>query len=159
MMEKIRVAGIYKGTMSDGPGIRNVIFFQGCDHRCDGCHNPETWSHDGGKDMSIEEILSEVLEPEVDITISGGDPIYQLDGLVELCKRLKERGKNIWVYTGFSLQYLIVSYKFNELLKYINALVDGKYIKTLKPVPFRGSSNQRIHMFEDGKYIGQYKNE
>lgn len=149
LWKKIRVAGIIKGTMADGPGIRDAVYFQGCPHDCPGCHNPQTHNAEGGKAMFIDEILDEI---ESDcVTISGGDPFFQLSGLELLCKELKARGKNIWVYTGFRLETIQWRRGWNRVLKYIDVLVDGPYEED-KPETKRmcGSTNQRIIHFNNG---------
>lgn len=139
----MRVSGITDDSIVDGPGIRTVIFTQGCRHYCDGCHNPETWAFEGGTEYSPEELL-EYLEERCytrQVTFSGGDPVYQED-LTETLRLLKERGYHTMVYTGFTWEEL----PERSFLQYTDVLVDGPYDKTRKTldIPFVGSSNQRI---------------
>lgn len=150
MSTKLKIAGYERGTMADGPGIRNVVFFQGCPHNCPDCHNPQTHTFDFPDNYTVDEVVDGLIEPDVDVTISGGDPIMQIDGLIELCQKLKEHKKNIWVYTGYTIEQLLLMPKFYKLIKYIDVIVDGKYDKNLPPAQFRGSSNQRILYFENG---------
>lgn len=140
----MRIAGIIPCSFVDGPGCRYVLFTQGCKHECVGCQNPQTWSFEGGKDFTIDEIVNDIKKnsPINKVTISGGDPFYQELDLYKLCKRLKSEGYNIWVYTGFTWDEI----KDSESLRYIDVVVDSPFLleeKTLE-LPFRGSRNQRI---------------
>ena len=88
MDDKLRVAGLIEESIVDGPGIRFVIFMQGCPHNCYGCHNPDTHDPNGGYDMSIDEIVTKISNnPLIDgVTISGGEPFWQADKLIKLAK-------------------------------------------------------------------------
>lgn len=142
-----------KCSITNGKGIRAVIWTQGCGHNCDGCQNKETWCYDNGKLFSDEDkqkLFRYLALPYVDgVTFSGGDPLYDknLDDVISLCREIKEKfpTKNIWLYTGYIYEELFDDFK-EEVLQYIDVLVDGKYIKVLRDItlPFRGSSNQRI---------------
>lgn len=146
----MRILKIIKGTASDGPGIRNSIYVAGCAHRCKGCHNPESWDFFGGQQMSVGEVLAEVLDQYADITISGGDPVYQHEDVTKLCKYLKAAGKNIWLFTGFL--YKDLQMRCPELLKNIDVLVDGPYLAHKRDLTrFCGSSNQRILYLKNGE--------
>ncbi len=139
----MRISGIANDSIVDGPGVRTVIFTQGCRHRCPGCHNPETWSFDGGTEYSLQELV-DYLEKNCytkKVTLSGGDPVYQ-EELPELCRLLKERGYHIIVYTGFTWDRVC----HMDFLRYIDVLVDGPFMESLQTLdkPFVGSSNQRI---------------
>ena len=156
-MQKIRLAyDVQNDSIVDGPGIRTVIWTQGCSHNCKGCHNPETWDFNSGKEFTEDtkkELFSCLALPYINgITLSGGDPLCSYDELLPLLKEIKEKfpNKNIWVYTGFTLEELIASNK-TEILNYIDVLVDGKFILEQRDItlPFRGSKNQRI--LEQGK--------
>lgn len=146
----MRVLKIIKGTAADGPGIRNSIYVAGCAHQCPGCHNPESWDFMNGKRMSVSEVLEQVLDPYADITITGGDPVYQHVEVTKLCKYLKAAGKNIWLFTGFL--YKDLQSRCPELLKYIDVLVDGPYDANKRDLTrFCGSSNQRILHLKNGE--------
>ena len=146
----MKIYKILYETMADGPGIRNSVYVAGCLHKCPGCHNPQTWDYEGAQELSIDEICDLVLKNGCDITISGGDPMYQSVELKELCKKLKEVGRNIWVYTGFKIEDL--GYSQREVLKYIDVLVDGPFdIESRETTRFCGSSNQRIIYLENGE--------
>ncbi|MDE6332625.1 MAG: anaerobic ribonucleoside-triphosphate reductase activating protein [Muribaculaceae bacterium] len=141
-----RVSGIIDGTAVDGSGLRTSIYFSGCDHRCPGCHNPQTWPFDAGEKMSAETLLERIADNGFNVTFSGGDPMYQARALVPLAKAIKAMGKTIWCYTGFVYETLKAREPYASLLEYIDVLVDGPYMESLRDpdLPFRGSSNQRI---------------
>ena len=139
-------------SIVDGPGLRMVIWFQGCNHFCRDCHNPKTHSFSKGNWVDIENIKSEILKEfnkgcYDGITFSGGDPIYQIDALYELTEFAKNIGLNVWVYTGFIYEDILTFNKeISKKLKYIDVLVDGPFERELKTFDciYRGSSNQRL---------------
>lgn len=143
----MKVLDIVEGTSVDGPGLRTSVYFSGCTHKCPGCHNPESWDMVNGKDVSIDSILKIIAENDFNVTFSGGDPFMQINNLIILAKRIKEElNKNIWCYTGYTLEQIIDNPRFRELLNYIDVVVDGRYEKEKRDISllFRGSSNQRI---------------
>ena len=143
----IRVLDILEDTMVDGPGFRTSIYCSGCGHHCPGCHNPQSWNFDGGREMSTEEIMKIIeADPYANVTFSGGDPMYQAVGFAELAREIRKRtNKDIWCYTGFTFESLI-NHDQRELLEQIDVLVDGPFIEKLRDTDllFRGSSNQRL---------------
>ena len=149
---KIKIASVMDDSIVDGPGIRMTVFFQGCSHGCKGCFNKETWDFNGGHYCDVEDIYKAAMNnPLLDgITLSGGDPIYQVKGALELVKLFENTPLNIFVYTGFTFEELLEISKNNEdlqaFLEKIDYLVDGKFDITKKDISlrFRGSSNQRI---------------
>jgi len=147
-METASVLSIYHDSVVDGEGLRTVIFFAGCPHHCKGCHNPESWNKENGKIMSIDEIVKEALNPLTDITLSGGDPFFQANAVTKIARQLKALGKNIWAYTGWTLEEIVNSGDSDklELLATIDVLVDGPFILKERDLTlsFRGSKNQRI---------------
>lgn len=152
MDNKLRIAGIVQDSIVDGPGIRLVIFTQGCRHNCPGCHNPHTHSFDGGKLVDIEYIIEQAREnPLLDgITLSGGEPFEQANVLSKLAKQAKALGYNIMTYTGYTYEYILSSSSkidgWAEFLDNIDILVDGRFeIEKKNPLlKFRGSENQRV---------------
>ena len=150
---KIRLAGeMTTDSIVDGEGIRSVIWCQGCIHNCPGCHNPETHSFDGGFLRDVSSVLDEISELEFQdgITLSGGDPMCQIDACLEIAKFCQSNNLNVWCYTGYTMETLLKrcekESKLKELLLNIDVLVDSPFILELKSynVPFRGSSNQRL---------------
>ena len=147
---KVRLAGnIQEDSIVDGAGIRTVIWFQGCNHHCKFCHNPETWNFNGGFETTTEKIKEQIdrLRYQNGITLSGGDPFFQPVAALEIAKYAHEKGLNVWAYTGFTYEQLISEddekYKF---LKEVDVLVDGKFEIDKKSLAckFRGSTNQRL---------------
>lgn len=145
-------ADIQPDSIVDGEGIRTVIWTQGCPHNCNGCHNKSTHDFNDGALIDIEYIKEEIalLEGQNGITFSGGDPMCQPVACLEIAKYAKTLNLNIWCYTGYTFEQLMVLSKSKpsilEFLKYIDVLVDGKFIleeKSLDTI-FRGSRNQRI---------------
>ncbi len=140
---------IIDGTVVDGPGFRLSIYCAGCSHRCQGCHNPQSWEMTNGKEVDVEDILQTVKDSPWNVTFSGGDPFFQAEGFAELARRIKaETAKTIWCYTGYTLEALKEEndpWKM-ELMRNIDVLVDGPFIQALRDeqLRFRGSSNQRI---------------
>lgn len=145
----LRVVDIVDGTIVDGPGLRTSIYLAGCAHRCPGCHNPSTWDFAAGRDMSVGELLAHVGREGLNVTLSGGDPIYQAGALLPFAAALKEQGYKIWCYTGFTYEAIMTGEAGDDaiaLLDHIDVLVDGPYVEALRDTTlrFRGSSNQRL---------------
>lgn len=150
---QIRLAApIQIDSVVDGEGIRTVVWTQGCSHNCLGCHNPSTHNFKGGYLEDIDNLKKEIdsLEGQDGITLSGGDPLMQIDACLEIAKYCQEKRLSVWCYTGFTFEQLLIISKTNnalvELLNNIDVLVDGKFIldKRSLEVPFRGSTNQRV---------------
>ena len=145
----LRLAGIETESIVDGPGIRTVLFCQGCYRRCEGCHNPETWPVEGGKEMSTDEIVTLIHSDPLctGITYSGGEPFLQAKDLIALTKILKDEGYEVEAYSGYRFEELLMGTCDQlELLSYIDVLIDGPFDRKQKSLDlkFRGSRNQRI---------------
>ena len=143
----MRVLDILHGTIVDGPGLRTSIYFAGCKHHCPGCHNPESWDFAGGVEKSVDDIFSEIEKNGFNVTLSGGDPLYQdIDELTALAKKIKDAGLDLWVYTGFTIEEVFELKIYDKFLQYVDVVVDGPFeIKNRDTaLMFRGSSNQRI---------------
>lgn len=148
---KIRLAGIIENSISNGEGIRKVIFAQGCKHHCKGCFNPSTHDFNGGYECDTDKIIERINNDYMidGVTFSGGDPFEQAEAFAEIAKNINPE-LNIWCYTGYTLQEIID--KANEkpewvdLLTHIDVLVDGKFEEDKKDrnLKFKGSSNQNI---------------
>lgn len=141
-----QILDIIAGTTVDGPGLRTSIYFAGCEHKCLDCHNPQSWNAKAGVSMDVDDVMKQIIENDFNVTFSGGDPMLQVDNLIELAKRVKSIGKNIWCYTGYTYEEVLNSSKLKTILPYIDVLVDGRYEKELRDTEllFRGSSNQRL---------------
>ena len=156
---KVIVAGGLRESCQNGNGIRNVLFLAGCSRHCLGCHNKEIQNKDVGDVLTIDEVIKYLLNDDsrtiIDgVTISGGEPFEQPEALLEITKRLKNLGVNIWIYSGYTYDELSQNLIFCEILKNINVLVDGEFKKDLKTNKrYRGSDNQRILYLKGGKVI------
>ena len=169
-------AHINRVTINDtanGPGIRVVVWFQGCEHHCKHCHNPETWNPEKGITFTVErmkEILDACDKPYIaGITLSGGDPLHPNNywAALLLVLHFRKRFKNtktIWVWTGYTWEELkereerqAFSDFYSNPLGMIDVLVDGKYIEEQKDIsfPYCGSKNQRV--IDVVKSIGKHK--
>jgi len=148
----VRIAGLIQDSIVDGPGLRYVVFVQGCELSCEGCHNPEAWKKDGGDEVPIDEIVAQMLgNPLTDgLTLSGGEPFLQAEECVKLSSAARKNGLNVWVYTGFTLEELFIRAQseqaVRELLELTDVLVDGPFIiaKRTLSLKWRGSMNQRV---------------
>ena len=144
----ISVIKIVEDTTVDGPGFRTTVYAAGCPNACPGCHNPQSWDIEAGTLMTTEEIMQVIRADEfADVTFSGGDPMFQPEEFTKLARAIKEKSrKNIWCYTGYKFERLRHDRRQAELLQYIDVLVDGPYVESLRDrdALFRGSRNQRL---------------
>lgn len=152
METALKISGIVKESIVDGPGIRFVLFAQGCRHNCPGCHNPQTHPFEGGTNMGINDILHMIsCNPLLDgVTLSGGEPFEQADAFAVLAEKVRQKGFNIVTYTGYTFEEiknkLGIKPGWKALLEASDILVDGRFILEEKDLllKFRGSKNQRI---------------
>ena len=150
--DSIRIAGIVRESIVDGPGLRFAVFCQGCPHGCPGCHNQETHDFNGGYDCDISKIVDAVdKDPLLDgVTFSGGEPFCQPEPLAALGRMVRATGGHVMTYTGYVYEDLLEMAKtdpaIGNLLSVTNVLVDGPYVEELRDLTleFRGSSNQRL---------------
>ena len=137
----------------NGPGLRFVLWTQGCSKGCSECFNPETWSTNVYKELSPIQLFEIVKNFEVDgITISGGDPLEQEDELLELLMLLSTMRlrKGVILFSGFTRAEISSSPIREKCLSYIDVLIDGRYEKNLKvDFSLRGSSNQEFYFFSN----------
>ena len=150
-ISKVRFASpIEFDSVVNGDGLRIVLWFQGCLFACPGCHNEETWAIDGGTVYDIEDVLLQIKEHSHDhidgITLSGGDPMFQVEVLKVILPEIKKMDLNVWMYSGEIYENLIKDKDFMEIREYIDVLVDGRFVlKNLDlTLKYRGSSNQRL---------------
>jgi len=146
----IDMAGVAGDSIVDGPGIRTAYFSQGCPHRCEGCHNPETWEFGIGTPMETEALADIARKNPLcrGVTFSGGEPFSQAEGFAELAEILKAEGYEIASYTGYTFEHLTQrgTAAQKRLLTLLDVLVDGPFILAQRSLElaFRGSANQRI---------------
>ncbi len=147
----MRYHKIRKMDISNGPGVRVSIFMQGCEFHCNNCFNPETWDFKAGEEFN-EDTINKVLKLSdkdyiVGLSILGGEPMHpkNIEGTTLLARAFKEKypNKNIWVWSGYLFDKDL---KDKEVLKYIDVLVDGRFVENLAnpTLKWKGSSNQRV---------------
>ena len=150
-MSVLKLAGIVRESIVDGPGIRFTVFAQGCPRRCPGCHNPQTWAFAGGSESEPAQILAEMKKDPLiaGLTLSGGEPFSQPAAMAELACLARAAGYHVLCYTGYRYEELLAlageKPAVLELLRHVDALIDGPFLKELKSydLRFKGSSNQR----------------
>ena len=145
---------IDKCSVSNGLGVRTVLWISGCNIHCKNCHNQSTWDFNSGipfTDDTMQEILYDLSKPYIKgLTLSGGHPLDPINApeVLKIVKRVKMvfPNKDIWIYSGYVWEDIIKDDTLKEILKRTDVLVDGAYIDELRDItlPFRGSSNQRI---------------
>ena len=151
----MRYAGLNKNDMSAAPGVSVSFFVQGCPHHCKGCHNPETWNFNGGKEFTYN-TLNEIVESlsangiSRSLAIMGGEPLCEQNIFLTLLvvKTVKEKYPDIKIYiwSGYTYDYLLnhmTNSHLGQVLDYADFLIDGPYIEELRDIslPMRGSSN------------------
>lgn len=153
-------ADIKEFDVANGTGVRVSLFVSGCNHHCENCFNEEAWDFNYGKpftDKEIDKIMAS-LEPDYiqGLSLLGGEPFEYVNqqGLLPLLRKFREKypEKNVWCYTGFDFEkeikcdMMIKWPETRELISYIDILVDGRFIDSMKDLSlrFRGSANQRI---------------
>lgn len=150
MEEQIRVAGIIRESIVDGPGIRFVVFCQGCPHHCEGCHNPATWAFEGGTVTPVSQIVEQVRKNPLvkGVTFSGGEPFCQCAGFAVLAQQLKGLGYHITAFTGYTYEELLAREDADtiRLLGLVDLLIDGRFELAERDLrlQYRGSTNQRL---------------
>lgn len=146
------------GTV-DGPGVRYVVFFQGCPMRCLYCHNPDTWNFSQNKEMTVDELYNEFYKVKEftkgGLTATGGEPLAQIDFLIELFKKFSENN----IHTALDTSGILFDEnnpKFDELIKYTNlVLLDIKHIDDNEHKKLTGHSNKNVLNF--AKYLSDKK--
>ena len=133
-------------TIVDGTGFRNTIYCAKCNICCKGCHNPQSWNIENGKPITINQLAELLLENGNNITFSGGECSLQANAFIKLAKILKDNGRTIWLYSGYTYEKLSSNPVTKKLLDLVDVLVDGRFEEDKKDINliFRGSSNQRI---------------
>lgn len=162
MDTKLRLAGVIRESIVDGPGWRFVVFVQGCPHHCKNCQNPGTWDIDGGYETTVENIMKAVKEDKLltGVTLSGGEPFTQAKELAVLARKVREAGLDVMSFSGYTYEELVngatVDNGWFDLLLELSLLVDGKFIEEQKSLElkFRGSRNQRIIDVRESLKVG-----
>jgi len=143
----------YKGLLVNGPGVRVLVFLQGCNIKCEGCHNQSTWDKDCGIEYDVgalaDELNAKVRNKKV--TITGGEPFFQTEAVIELTRCLYEYNFDICLYTGSNFDEVP-----QEILPYLRYIKVGKYKKHLRCAtrPYIGSTNQEFIDLRSKNYEG-----
>ena len=143
----IRILDIKYGTSVDGIGLRTSLYCAGCENHCVGCHNPQSWDENGGEVIEIEELFRLIVDADMNVTFTGGDPMFHPEGFIRLAQMIKEQtDKTIWCYTGYRFEDLLKHPLRRKLVELCDVIVDGRYIEEERDLSlhFRGSRNQRI---------------
>jgi len=163
----LKIAGITYESLVDGPGLRVVIFVQGCGLGCPNCHNPESHDMGGGKEYTVREVIRLIKKPGParkmvrGVTFSGGEPFLQAGDLAQIAFEAKRIGWDVTTYTGNTYEELVKreDADINALLELTDYLIDGPYIHDERDldVKFRGSANQRVIDMETTRKQGKVK--
>ena len=142
---RLRIHGITHDSRVNGPGRRVVLHLQGCTLGCPGCFNPMTHPHAGGELVPVDELAARLLQSNPEgLTISGGEPFQQPEGVAALISRVRERVDSVLIFTGYSREELS---EMGAVLSGVDVLVAGRYDATA-PVGegLLSSDNQRLHL-------------
>jgi anaerobic ribonucleoside-triphosphate reductase activating protein len=153
----LNIMGYVNKSQVNGPGCRAVVWVQGCHIGCADCFNPDSWPFEVRELISVEKLAENILaNPDNNgVTFTGGEPFWQAKSLARVARIVKASGLNVMCYTGFPLEKLQSEYALpgsQDLLKELDILIDGTYIKSLTETErshssVTSSSNQRVHIF------------
>ena len=156
--QSIRILDIRYGTSVDGIGLRTSLYCAGCENHCPGCHNPQSWDECGGTPIPVDELYRLIVDADMNVTFTGGDPMLHPEGFIALAHKIKQHtDKTIWCYTGYRFEELMLHPVRSELVKLCDVLVDGRYVEAECDLTlhFRGSRNQRIIDVRQSIQMGQ----
>lgn len=152
----MRYSGVIYNDVAAAPGLCVSFFTQGCPNHCPGCHNPETWDFNGGKEFT-QEVLDEIISKlnaqgiQRNFCLMGGEPLCEENEFLSflILSTIKEKSPNtkIYVWTGYKYEELLKrGQRISQILELTDVLIDGPYIESLRDITLsmRGSSNQRI---------------
>lgn len=147
--------GYVNESQVNGPGVRAVVWVQGCDRACSGCFNPKSWPFEINELISVEEVAQQILSNPKNqgVTFSGGEPFWQAPALTQLARKLKAAGLNVMSFSGFTLQALQSTQApqgASDLLNELDILVDGPYVPSQAindPSSLVSSRNQQVRVF------------
>lgn len=158
----IRLAGYDWESFADAEGVSCVLFISGCNHKCKGCHSPQT--HDFNYGLEITDKVIHQINEEIDkrpflssLVLSGGDPMYSAKDLLNIIPKIHIPNNDIWCYSGFTMEEIQMNPDMNLLLNKCSHLIDGMFDITQRDITlsFRGSKNQNIWKKENGLWIKQ----
>ncbi|MBQ7529874.1 anaerobic ribonucleoside-triphosphate reductase activating protein [bacterium] len=144
----LRIAGIIEESIVDGPGLRFVVFVQGCKRHCPGCHNPQTHDYNSGLAIEPKEIIEMMKKnPLLDgLSLSGGEPFDQPEALTDLAESAHRCGYGVMAWSGYTFEELMANEAQRRLLEAVDVLVDGPFMLEQRSLSllWRGSANQRV---------------
>ncbi len=144
-----RLHAFEAASRSNGPGLRAVVWFQGCTLRCPGCFNPGAHDPEGGQACDTEDLARRILDAKQTVeggSISGGEPFQQPEALLDLLQRVRDRGLSTLVFTGFTLDEAKALPLGPRILPCVDVLIAGRYVQAEHVGSgLLGSANQRIH--------------
>jgi anaerobic ribonucleoside-triphosphate reductase activating protein len=146
-INSIRILDIKYGTSVDGIGLRTSLYSAGCENRCVGCHNPQSWDENGGEAIAVEELFDRIVDADMNVTFTGGDPMFHPGSFILLAQMIKQHtDKTIWCYTGYRFEDLLAHPLRRKLVELCDVVVDGRYVESERDLSlrFRGSRNQRV---------------
>ena len=154
MANNLRLAAFLERSAVNGPGLRAVVWAQGCSRRCPGCFNPGMLDFDGGQDVAVAELAEKILAlGDIDgITLSGGEPLAQAGALAELAAAVRRRGLNVVLFTGYTAAELtaVTDPDQRKLLESVDMAIAGPYRQDLPVKRYLcGSDNQELLFFTD----------
>jgi len=157
---RVRLHAIEPYSRANGPGLRTVVWFQGCTLRCPGCYNPGTHEPAGGYEADTEAVTAEILaraDGIEGVSISGGEPFQQAEALLELLERLAGSPLSTLVFTGYTLAEIRALPLGPQVLSQVDALVAGPYDRTKQlGRGLLGSANQRLHLLTERHTQGDF---
>ena len=158
----LRLYHLETHSRANGPGLRAVVWVQGCTLNCPGCFNPETHPIEGGTEWQIDALANALMDvPDIEgITISGGEPLLQIEALTELLQRIRSQSDlSIIVFTGFERAEMQALPRSKALLDQVDVIISGRYVgKQRQARGLIGSANQEIHCLTDRYTLQDFEN-
>jgi len=145
-------------SASNGPGLRYVVWLQGCTFKCPGCFNPDSQNSDIRRLKSVLEVFRDIKSHAAGVeglTVSGGEPFQQAAGLLELLTMVRAHTDlSILVFSGYEIDQIRSLSHGPEVLELIDVLIDGPYVRDLRlPRGLRGSTNQKVHFLTNRYHL------
>lgn len=153
-MTTLNIHSVLQRSEANGPGVRSVVWFQGCHIRCPGCWNPDTHQSDGGNLIRVQELLQRLLLIESDgVTLTGGEPLDQLDGCIELARRLRFAGKSVVLFTGYTRTETMARAAIDVLHECFDTILAGPYNRALGETKDLGILRDKMIWHLSNRYV------
>lgn len=144
-----RIHAVDPRSRANGPGVRFVVWLQGCTLGCPGCFNPATHTA-AGDVQSLADVVAQLADSASDLTLSGGEPLQQPEAALFLLRAARELGRSTLMFSGYMITEIRALTLGSEILANLDVLIDGRYVAPQRlGKGLRGSSNQRIHLLTD----------